>query len=221
MRIRMGACVAAVAVALVLWSHAGTLAQTLAPYVVNGKLQVRSSAVDALVVLGGGAFGSTLGLASNNPIVSFSESDAAADNKLWRVIVDGQTWNLQAQTDGGSSSTAISVARSGGTPGAVTFLSGVAVGSGATVVQKVLSGTATWDPKNINGSGDFDSVLVTVTGVTSGSPCVASFTATVSVPMVLQARYDTTNTVRVILVNPDTSAYDPGSGTARVTCFVY
>lgn len=187
-----------------------------------GKVAIRSTDSDALSVAGRIASASSMSATSSNPLIYLIESDASANNKRWRLNADSATFALFAEDDAASPSTAFSVTRSGGTPALFTVVPPLAVGSGSTAITKILSGTATWDPNNLTNTDGFDSVLVTVTGVTSGSPCFASFTASLGVNITLQARYDTTNTARVILNNHDTGgAYDPGSGTVRVTCFVY
>lgn len=214
---KWGAWGAVVAVALVLGSHAGTIAQTVTQQF--NKILVRSTASDAISTLGGVAVnsGSGITVTSTTPQYWFSETGAGTDERAYRWLADNQSIYLQLANDAGSVfNDAIRVSRSG------AAVAGIYLGTGATPFVKMLSATATWDPNNLQVDGGFDSVLVTMTGVTSGSPCFASFTAALSTDIVLSARYDTTNTVRAILMNPNTGgAYDPGSGTVRVTCFLY
>lgn len=217
---KWGVWVAAVAVVLVLGPHARTLAQTVTQRF--NKIQVRSTDSDAVTSFGRINSLDSFGATSSNPLIYLIESDASANNKRWRLNADAATFSLIAEDDAASPSTAFSVTRSGGTPSLFTVVPPLAVGSGSAAITKIVSGTATWDPNNLQNTDGFDSVLVTVTGVTSGSPCIASFTAALNVNISLQARYDSANTVRVILNNHDTGgAYDPGTGTARATCFVY
>lgn len=73
--------------------------------------------------------GVTQTLASINPVLLFNETDAAADNKVWRHIVNGTGYNFQISNDAGSVNTnVLSFARSGTTAGVMT------VGASQTLV---------------------------------------------------------------------------------------
>lgn len=204
----------ALGLAATVWAQTETISRF-------AKVYVRSTASDALTVAGRVASLDSYSATSANPLMYLIESDASANNKRWRLDVNSASAQFIAEDDAATPSTAWSITRSGGTPSVFTSVIPFSVGSG-TAIAKILTATATWDPINLQNTDGFDSIVLTMTGVTSGSPCLASFTAGLNVNLTLQARYDSANAVRVILNNHDTGgAFDPGSGTVRATCFVY
>lgn len=113
------------AAAALLMAAATAEAQTTHP----GKVIIRSTAADALTVLGGASVGGSITvngaggsvISSVNPIAYFIETDAPANQKRWRQITDGSTFYLQAETDGGAPASVFYVQRSGGTPTQFVF----------------------------------------------------------------------------------------------------
>jgi hypothetical protein len=176
-----------------------------------------------LVVSGTATINQPAGAGANVLDVRSAADDLLAAGGVRVSRADGSYFILNANDNGASG---VGVLQSGDLTDyrhirLAPFGGGISVGDG-TAFLKVLSASLAWDPANLQVDDGFDSVTLTMTGVTTTSPCFAAFSAALGTSVILSARYDTTNTVRAILVNTNTGlAYDPGAGTVRVTCFVY
>lgn len=89
--------------------------------ITDGTLLARLAADES--VTGQWTFtGVTQTLSSVNPVLLFNETDAAADNKIWRHIVNGTGYNLQISNDAGNVvSNVLTVARTGTAVGVVSL----------------------------------------------------------------------------------------------------
>jgi hypothetical protein len=92
----------------------------------------------------------------------------------------------------------------------------------AYVRAQRLTGSKTYDPPNIAGGGLYVSTTVTVTGAAVGDTALPTFSIDTQ-GIILYARVETANTVRVWFFNPEDAgglAINLGSGTLTVDVFV-
>ncbi len=97
------------------------------------------------------------------------------------------------------------------------WVGGMKVGDGGKV-NKVLTGSTTWDPASI-ADGDDLSTTLTVTGAAVGDPCFAGLTTLTTQDVQITAHVSAANTVKVVLLNRNGAAVDLASGTLKVTVF--
>lgn len=115
----------------VLLMAAGVEAQTRTEVFPN-KVQIRSTATDALALLGGVSAAGIIESANSlrntaaNPLIYLIESDAAANTKRWRLNVDGGVFSVIVEDDAASPDAAMQISRSTGTGGQVRFKNGTA-----------------------------------------------------------------------------------------------
>ena len=169
--------------------------------------------------------------ASGQPQSYFNETDAAADNRSWRTVVDSGTWYLQTWNDANTvNANPLYIVRSGTTISSInlgattTIVSGSLGVGGGTAVASILTASTTWDPVS-RVAAESQNTTLTVTGVQPSSPCVVGFYPKVggvyASGQVLSAMYYTTDTVSVVMLNASGVTKDIESATLRVTCFNY
>lgn len=91
--------------------------------------------------------GATL-ISSNQPYYGWNETDAAADNRRWRLGPDGETWRLQIVDDAISSGvTAIAVDRTNQTVDSIAFTATALTWGGSSLVN--LASSPTWTGRHI------------------------------------------------------------------------
>lgn len=114
------------------------------------------------------------------------------------------------QQDLNTGTGAVTVTNPGGgsLPGTQIGIHSFGIGQAAT--------TATWAPGDIT-AGSYATTTATVSGAAVGDFVLVSHggIATAS-PLILSARVEAANTVRVILFNPAATAATPASGTLKV-----
>jgi hypothetical protein len=118
-------------IGLVLVAAAEAGAQTRTD-VHPGKVQIRSTASDALSILGGASLSGSLAITGSGgatitntlPLFNLRETDQAIDEKFWRVWASDKVFYISAETDAGAPDTAIAITRSGGTVSQVLLKNG-------------------------------------------------------------------------------------------------
>ncbi len=167
-------------------------------------------------------------MAVQNP---FSYLGNAASDVGYEAQADGDsTFRFEVQADGrmgwgdGSGATDTHLYRSA--PNILktddTFDAGAALKiAGGTSIVGHLSATATWDPANLAADGNATSTTITVTGCAVGDPAFASHPGIGTNDALLTAHVESTNTIRLVLMNKTGGALDVATGTARASCWQY
>lgn len=83
---------------------------------------ISTQAADAVAITGGTAVLSSATVESTAPVSYLNETDAAVDNKKWRLLAQGQTFYIQCMNDAlTNNGNAVTITRSGVTPSVVNI----------------------------------------------------------------------------------------------------